>query len=101
MANAFIVIAELRVPLENREEFLGLCIYDSDHSLADEMGCRQFDVVTSEEDPGSIVLYEAYDDRAAFDVHLTMPHFAVFAAGVERLGVTRERVRLLNRVHPV
>ena len=40
-------------------------------SCRDEPGCRRFDVLrTAASDPDRILLYEIYDDRAAFDAHL-------------------------------
>jgi quinol monooxygenase YgiN len=97
---AYVVIAELAVVADHRAEFLELCKYDGTRSVADEAGCRQFDVVTTDETPEAVVLYEVYDDRAAFEAHLTMPHYKVFAEGVERLGVTRTQVRFFERQHP-
>jgi autoinducer 2-degrading protein len=100
MAGEFVVIAEFRVGTEQRAEFLDLCAFDSLRSRTDEPGCRQFDVVSGDEEPEEVILYEIYDDRAAFDAHLTMPHYAVFAEGVERLGVTKTQVRRLARQQP-
>ena len=97
---AFVVIAEFEVSTAHRTEFLELCQFDAERSVGDEPGCRQFDVSTSEEALGSVVLYEVYDDRQAFDAHLTMPHFVTFAAGVERLGVVKIAVRFFSRQHP-
>jgi quinol monooxygenase YgiN len=97
---AFIVIAELEVPAPHRAAFLELCRLDSHHSVSDEPGCRQFDVNSSDENLETIVLYEVYDDRAAFDFHLTTPHFQAFAEGVERFGVVRKQVRFFRRQHP-
>jgi quinol monooxygenase YgiN len=99
MQGAFIVIAEFAVSAENRAEFLELCVFDSVRSVEDEVGCEQFDVVTAEETPEVVILYEVYADRAAFDTHQTMPHYAVFKAGVERLGVTATLVRFMSRHH--
>ncbi|MDE1161294.1 MAG: putative quinol monooxygenase [Acidobacteriaceae bacterium] len=93
----FIVIAEFEVSAEHRSEFLELCAYDSQHSVADEPGCQQFDCITAEEASTSVVLYEVYNDRAAFNTHLATPHYAVFAGGVERLGVKKVLVRFFNR----
>ena len=45
-----------------------------------------------------MVLYEIYDDEAAFDAHLKTPHLAAFRAGIESLIVSRH-VRRLNRIH--
>jgi (4S)-4-hydroxy-5-phosphonooxypentane-2,3-dione isomerase len=46
-------------------------------SLADEPGCRVFDVCI---DAGGtrFFLYELYDDADAFQAHLLTPHFAAF-----------------------
>jgi (4S)-4-hydroxy-5-phosphonooxypentane-2,3-dione isomerase len=50
-------------------------------SLADEPGCRVFDVCV--DDSGQrFFLYELYDDAAAFDAHLATPHFKAFDAMV-------------------
>jgi len=93
----FVVIAEFEVSAENKEEFLEVCRFDSVRSTTDEAGCRQFDVLTSEESPSSVALYEVYDDRAAFDHHLTMPHFTVFSDTVKQLGVETKAVRFFAR----
>ena len=97
---AFVVLAEFEFPLAHRDEFLELCRFDGTRSVADEPGCRQFDVNTTGESPDQIVLYEVYDDAAAFEAHKSMPHYAVFAAGVERLGVQLRSLRFFDRQHP-
>jgi quinol monooxygenase YgiN len=97
---AYVVIAEFAVPSGHMQEFLELCRYDSERSVTDEAGCRQFDVVTPAEATDAVVLYEVYDSKAAFDIHMTTPHYDVFATGVERLGVTVTQVRFFERVHP-
>lgn len=94
---SFVVIAEFKVSAEKRGEFLDLSRFDSERSLADEVGCHQFDVSTGEETPDTIVFYEIYDDRAAFDVHTKTPHFAVFAEGLQKLGVETVSVRFFHR----
>jgi len=93
----FVVIAEFAVQDQHREEFLKLCAFDSLRSTTDEPGCRQFDVITSSDAPQAVVLYEVYDDRAAFDTHLTTPHYAVFAEALDRLAIVKTQVRFFNR----
>ena len=44
------------------------------------------------------MLYEVYDDEAAFDAHLQTPHLKTFRDGIEPLIVSRN-VRRLTRVH--
>lgn len=96
----FVVIAEFAVEPEHKQEFLEVCVYDHERSTADEPGCRQFDVIVSDEEPNAVVLYEIYDDKAAFDAHLATPHFTVFADALKKFGVTTVRVRTLARHHP-
>jgi quinol monooxygenase YgiN len=45
-----------------------------------------------------VLLYEVYDDEAAFDAHLQTPHLAAFRSGIENLVVSRQ-VRRLTRIH--
>ena len=77
---AFVVIAEFEVRSARMADFLVLAHDDARHSVADEAGCRQFDVV-SFPDSTHVLFYEVYDDRAAFDRHLETPHLARFRAG--------------------
>ena len=48
------------------ERFRELILANARHSLQDEPGCRRFDVLVSAEEPRRIVLYEIYEDAAAF-----------------------------------
>ncbi len=73
----FVVIAEFRVKPERLEAFLKAAANDAAHSLADEPGCRRFDVVVPDGSE-TVIFYEIYDDRAAFDAHLKTPHLARF-----------------------
>lgn len=47
-----------------------------------EPGCRRFDVWCDTDNCCRIFLFEVYDDRAAFDVHLASRHFRDFDAEV-------------------
>lgn len=94
---AFVVIAEFAVEAEDKAAFLELCKMDSERSVADEPGCEQFDAVV---DGGSVVLYEVYRSKEAFETHMTMPHYTAFADGWAKLGVTKTQVRFFERVAP-
>ena len=73
------ILVEFELHPGKKLEFRRLVLENAAASLRDEPGCRRFDVVTPEAGPGSrIVLYEIYDDAAAFDAHLATPHFAIF-----------------------
>ena len=94
----FVIIAEFEVKADKLERFLELARTDASQSVAVEPGCQQFDVTLDREQPNRVVLYEVYDDEAAFDAHLKTPHLAAFRAGIESLIVSRQ-VRRLTRVH--
>jgi len=98
--NAFVVIAEFRVRPERLAEFLEAARDDAAHSVADEPGCRQFDVVQPEGEDGAVVFYEVYDSRAAFDVHLQTPHLKRFQAAFPSLILEERPVRFLLRDYP-
>jgi autoinducer 2-degrading protein len=96
MDRRLVIMVEFELHPGMEPEFRRLVIENAAASLRDEPGCCQFDVLTPEVGPGSrIVLYEIYDDAAAFDAHLATAHFAGFneasaplvaAKTVHRLG---------------
>jgi quinol monooxygenase YgiN len=47
-------------------------------SCRNEAGCRRFDVLAPAGEDARVVLYEIYDDRAAFAAHLASAHYAAF-----------------------
>lgn len=97
-AGAFVIVAEFEVRPDAIDAFLEAAVADASASLADEPGCRQFDVTRSTDAPNRVLLYEVYDSEAAFDAHLEMPHLKAFRDRIEPLVVSRQ-VRRLTRVH--
>lgn len=80
---------------EDRAEFHRLVLENAAASLRDEPGCRQFDVLLPEGEAGDrVVLYEIYDDAAAFDAHLRSDHYARFAAATDPLVRGKSVTRL-------
>jgi (4S)-4-hydroxy-5-phosphonooxypentane-2,3-dione isomerase len=79
MRSAYVVIVEFGLAPGSRPAFRPLMDANAIAS-AKEPGCRRFDVVEPTGDPDRIVLYEIYDDRAAFEAHLATPHFKAFDA---------------------
>ena len=80
-------------------DFLQAITSNAQTSLADEPGCRQFDVCTSTSNPSDVFLYEVYDSKAAFDVHLGSKHFHDFNA-LTSVWVVSKAVNPFERVHP-
>jgi len=71
----YVIIAECRVQPDHLDDFLAASRDDARGSVRDEPGCLRFDVLQETGDPTRVWLYEVYQDRAAFDHHLTTPHF--------------------------
>ena len=76
----FVIVVEFRIKPGEMAAFRKLMDENARASVRDEPGCRRFDVLLNRKDAERILLYEIYDDRAAFDAHLTTPHFATFNA---------------------
>jgi quinol monooxygenase YgiN len=96
---AFVVIPEFVVKPDCIDAFLALAQEDASRSLADEPGCRQFDIVQMEGAPLHVLFYEVYDSRAAFDDHLKTSHLARFREGFPALVLEERPVRFANRRH--
>ncbi|NKX44758.1 putative quinol monooxygenase [Roseicyclus persicicus] len=74
----YVVTVSLTAVAGRAAELRAVLAENAARSVADEPGCRRFDVCETEGAPGRFFLYELYDDRAAFDSHLATPHYAVF-----------------------
>jgi (4S)-4-hydroxy-5-phosphonooxypentane-2,3-dione isomerase len=96
MNRRLVILAEFELHPGQEPEFRRLVMENAAASLRDEPGCSQFDVLTPEGGPGqNIVLYEIYDDAAAFDSHLATTHFVKFNQATASL-IARKTVRRLS-----
>ena len=78
--NGFVIIVDFRLKRGALAAFRPLMDANALASVREEPGCRRFDVVEPEGEPDRILLYEIYDDTAAFDAHCRAPHFLAFDA---------------------
>jgi quinol monooxygenase YgiN len=74
----FVIMVDFRLKPGAKTAFRRLIDDNARASCRDEPGCRRFDVMESPSETDRIVLYEIYDDRAAFGAHLKTSHFASF-----------------------
>ena len=77
----YLVAVTFRIQPDRIDAFLPRVARQASDSL-EEPGCQRFDVWQDPDDRTRVFLYEIYDDRAAFDVHLASPHFTAFDAEV-------------------
>lgn len=95
MSDGLVVLVEFRLKPGSSRAFAERIAANARASVENEPGCRRFDIAFSDEDPDLVVLYEIYDDRAAFDHHVTTPHYRRFKDESAEL-VAGATVRLLN-----
>ena len=92
--SAFGLVVEFEIKPEAMERFMELIHENARRSVSDEPGCRQFDVLRVRETANKVMLYEIYDDDAAFAAHIKMPHVATFFAAAKELIVKQVAFRL-------
>jgi quinol monooxygenase YgiN len=88
----FVVTVDFLAAAGQADALLSALRENAARSLADEPGCRRFDVCLSAEGPGRFFLYELYADPAAFAAHRGTPHYAAFAESTRDL-VAEKTVR--------
>lgn len=85
--STFVVIAKIALHPGALAAFLPVAAADARDSLAAEPGCIAFNILVPEDDESYVVFHEIYRDRAAFDLHLTQPHFHTFERDAEHLMI--------------
>ena len=94
----FVVIAEFIVKEGRFDDFLTHAFDDARHSLADEPGCLQFDVLRVPDVASGVLFYEVYRSREAFDAHLKTAHVGRFRSILAGHVATERPVRMLERL---
>lgn len=89
-----VVLVEFLVQPSFVGRFRDLITANAEASLERERGCRRFDVLFDPKEPRRFVLYEIYDDEAAFDEHLASSHYLGFASAIENAIEQRSISRL-------
>jgi len=89
--NDYVIIVDFTLLPGAKPAFRRLIDANAIASVEDEPGCRRFDVIEPVGEEDRILLYEIYDDEAAFEAHCTTAHFLRFDAESAPL-VTQKRV---------
>ena len=79
----FVITVRFSIKKEHSETFNARVRRQAADSRTAEKGCLRFDILSDPKDPTRIFLYEIYADEAAFEVHLTTPHFLSFKADTQ------------------
>lgn len=78
--SGFAIIVDFRLNPGARSDFRRLVDANARLSAKTERGCRRFDVIEPHGEADRVLLYEVYDDEAAFDEHRKSPHYEHFEA---------------------
>jgi (4S)-4-hydroxy-5-phosphonooxypentane-2,3-dione isomerase len=92
----FCITVSFAIHQPHAAAFAAAVLDNARRSLADEPGCRVFDVAVDASGQ-QFFLYELYDDESAFQAHLRTPHFAAFDALVAP-WVADKQVRAWQRL---
>ena len=92
------VCVDFEIDPASLDAFLTVIRNNTSDSLANEVGCHQFDITQDSENPTKIFLYELYDDAFAFEVHKKASHYLEFNQLASEMA-TAKSVRLLKKIN--
>ena len=72
----FATVGTIEVALGRRAQFLPLLKAHKARCLKEEPGTLQFEILLPKDDDAKVLLYEVYEDDAAFEAHRNGPSFA-------------------------
>lgn len=81
MNRQIVRIAELVIDPAQLEGYRALLAEEIEASVESEPGVLMLHAVAERERPEQIRILEVYADRAAYEAHLTTPHFLKYKAG--------------------
>jgi quinol monooxygenase YgiN len=90
------LFVSLRVRPDTRDAFVQAIKVQAEASLEYELGCSRFDVCEDVDDRDHFLLYEVYEDEAAFKAHRETEHFARWTEA--RNASVVEQDRTLTRI---
>lgn len=89
---AIALVVEIRTQPGQRDAFLARLRQHRAKVLANEPGCRGFEILLAEEEPDSLVLYEAYQDEQALEEHDATPYFQAYREDTAAMIASRRRI---------
>jgi len=97
--STFVLTVGLGVKPDQVDRFMSMLLENAKAARETEPGCRQFDVLVDPKDRTRVMLYEVYEDDAAFQAHQQTPHFKRYIAEAIPLLQSRDRF-FFRRVAP-
>jgi quinol monooxygenase YgiN len=94
----FVLQVNIRIKPENVDAFMQK-VDENAKAARSEAGCKQFDVLVDPKDKTRLMLYEVYQDEAAFEEHQKGAAFKKYVAEAVPLLADRQRT-VWKRVSP-
>jgi (4S)-4-hydroxy-5-phosphonooxypentane-2,3-dione isomerase len=91
-----VIVAEMEVQEGKSSDFFDLISRHAQTSLAQEPGCKRFDICQAEENPSKFLFYEHYVNAAAFDDHAKTDRFAALFAKIGPMLAGPPSIRRFN-----
>jgi autoinducer 2-degrading protein len=88
-AGMFVNAVDLDIVPTERDNFLA-AIKENGAAAAKEPGCKRFDILNLGSDPNHFLLYEVYDNEAAFKAHRETDHFKKYIAAAGKMIAKRD-----------
>lgn len=89
--SGFALVVKLRIKPDSIDKFMAAVMENGKAARETEPGCRTFDILVDPSDPTAAMLYEVYDDEAAFEAHQKTPHFKKYLDTALQWLESRER----------
>jgi quinol monooxygenase YgiN len=95
----FVLAVGLVIKPDQVDRFMSMLLENAKAARETEPGCRQFDVLVDPRDRTRLMLYEVYEDEAAFQAHQQTAHFKKYIGEAVPLLQSRDRF-IFRRVAP-
>lgn len=92
----FVKVAVVEIKPDRVEEFVDLCKIAQPASVKGEPGCIRLDVLTMQGSTNKFIIYEIFDDEAAYQYHVDQPYSQKIGEFVKSGGVANEMPFLAN-----
>jgi len=91
----FVLVVELEIVPSELENFKAAIKENGQAAVRDEPGCREFNIVFEKDNPSRVLLFEVYDNAAAFAAHQASAHFKKYAAATANMIKSRKRIEMV------
>jgi autoinducer 2-degrading protein len=93
----YVLVVDFEVQPGTADKVVELVSENARSSVAQELGCYQFDVLRVPDDPNRLMLYEVYENEAAFLAHGKTAHIEAFLSKARPMFV-KTTITKLRRV---